>query len=229
MPDGADRVNVRNQWKFRETARRHAFSWYQHANVRFGRMASNGSLYLLTGCDKAISWGMASFSCASEECDISLKFTAAQVAEVGAAYVYSWETYVPATVRVGPYRDGGGQERLKNQSVFLRGFKISIREGAMGKLMGPVKLKYLERSKLNEISPREGGYIPYISGGKSPSRSTGAEGSGSNQSSPNDIETKRAEAVDESSSDDDVDIEAFPGISEVSTIIRMDKLTVVSH
>jgi hypothetical protein len=65
-------------------------------------MIPNGSLSLVTACDKTSSWGLASFSNASGGEEISLKFTAAQLAAGNASYTYKWETSSPAAVRVGP-------------------------------------------------------------------------------------------------------------------------------
>jgi hypothetical protein len=112
---------------FRRHALKHTIHWYEFVNGVLGREAPNGSLYLVTGCDKSTTWGAASVSCVSETNSLSLKFTAAQLAEAHAAYTYSWETYCPATVRTGP--QAGNSELRQNQSPFLRGFKLRVNMG----------------------------------------------------------------------------------------------------
>src|SRR5262245_62341783 len=99
LPNGADRLDFRNRDKLRELALRYGLSWYEYANVHEGRMAPNGSMYLVTGCDKAISWGIASWCNEADQGEISLTFTTSQLTEGSALYSYSYETYSPATVR----------------------------------------------------------------------------------------------------------------------------------
>jgi hypothetical protein len=137
-----------------------AILWYQFVNVTLGREASNGSLYLVTGCDKSMTWGVASISCASGTDTLSLKFTAAEVAEASTTRGYTWETYCPATVRIGPNPD---PERLQNQCVFLRGFKVMLQEGLMAKVRGTVKVTSVLDAKADGIIPAwgKGGTVPF--------------------------------------------------------------------
>jgi hypothetical protein len=102
LPEGAASQDLRNLAKFRRHALKNTASWYEFVNGTLGREAPNGSLYLVTGCDKSTTWGTASVSCASETNASSLKFTVAQIAEANATYTYLWETYCPATVCTGP-------------------------------------------------------------------------------------------------------------------------------
>jgi len=121
LPDGAFREDLRRLEKFRHAAEHNAMAWYGHAR---NCGLNPESLYLVTGCVKTSSWGVASISNASEERSACLKFTAASVAQASASYSYSWETYSPADVRNGPKP----ASEVKNQCVFLRGFKISFNE-----------------------------------------------------------------------------------------------------
>lgn len=74
-----------------------------------GREISYDSLYLVTGCDKSESWGIASDSDTSGDSEVSLNWIAAPISGGNTSYAYSWDTYSPATVRVGPDRFGKGQ------------------------------------------------------------------------------------------------------------------------
>jgi hypothetical protein len=102
LPDGGCREDLRDTGSFLEQALKHGLRWYEYTNTTRKRLAHNGSLYLITGCDMATSWGIASFSNSAGEDEISLKFTASQMASGSASYVYKWETSSPATVRIGP-------------------------------------------------------------------------------------------------------------------------------
>jgi hypothetical protein len=62
MPQGAYHEDLKNIRRIREYALIHAESWYQYANGPCGREIGNGELHLVTGCDKTISWGIATYS-----------------------------------------------------------------------------------------------------------------------------------------------------------------------
>ncbi|KAJ7126735.1 hypothetical protein C8R44DRAFT_667434, partial [Mycena epipterygia] len=61
LPHGAHLAKLENLESVRRYAATHAESWYKYINGARGRGLANGSLYLVTGCEKAQSWGMASF------------------------------------------------------------------------------------------------------------------------------------------------------------------------
>ncbi|KAJ7922296.1 hypothetical protein B0H13DRAFT_2411034, partial [Mycena leptocephala] len=61
LPHGAHLEKLGNLASMRQYAAKHAESWYKYVNETRGRGLVNGSLYLITGCEKAKSWGMASF------------------------------------------------------------------------------------------------------------------------------------------------------------------------
>jgi hypothetical protein len=65
-------------------------------------MAENGSIYLVTGCDKGPEWGITAFSNLSGETDVFLNFTAAQLATASVSYLRQWKVESPAAVRTGP-------------------------------------------------------------------------------------------------------------------------------
>ncbi|KAJ7873171.1 hypothetical protein B0H13DRAFT_1025037 [Mycena leptocephala] len=61
LPHGAHLQKLRNLETLRTYVAKHAESWYKYIRVTRGRELENGSLYLVTGWEKAPSWGMASF------------------------------------------------------------------------------------------------------------------------------------------------------------------------
>ncbi|KAJ7096075.1 hypothetical protein C8R44DRAFT_813124 [Mycena epipterygia] len=124
LPDGASRTDLRFPDKFRDHALKHAKSWYDFLSS-LGRTVDNGELYLVTGVDKSASWSVAAVENYTEDCTISLKLKAAQIGSAGASYVWEWET-VARFADSGPRRPPGEDSGAKNQTVFLRGFRIAI-------------------------------------------------------------------------------------------------------
>ncbi|KAJ7708866.1 hypothetical protein B0H17DRAFT_971465, partial [Mycena rosella] len=61
LPHGAQLEKLENLDNVRQYAAQNAESWYRYINGARGRGLGNGSLYLVTGCEKTQSWGMASF------------------------------------------------------------------------------------------------------------------------------------------------------------------------
>ncbi|KAJ7757754.1 hypothetical protein DFH07DRAFT_699793, partial [Mycena maculata] len=61
LPHGAHLEKLENLGKMQEYAAKNAESWYRYINDVRGRGLTNGALYLVTGCEKSPSWGMASF------------------------------------------------------------------------------------------------------------------------------------------------------------------------
>ncbi|KAJ7889645.1 hypothetical protein B0H13DRAFT_1626682, partial [Mycena leptocephala] len=74
LPHGAHLDKLENIETMRRYATKHAESWYKYANETRGRGLVNGSLYLVTGCEKAQSWGMATFHDVSLQNEFQLSF-----------------------------------------------------------------------------------------------------------------------------------------------------------
>jgi hypothetical protein len=140
---------------------------------------------------------------------LSLKFAAVQLVEAGAIREYSWETYCPATVRVGP-RVWGDMERPRNQCVFLRGFKIMVQEGLTARIRGTVKVTSVLDAKIGDLNPaREKGRTVPVSIYK--------KGAGNQQASDNNACGEvTSHDVRPISSGTEVIVETFPSTSEVS-------------
>lgn len=137
LPDGVTREDLQGIARFREYAVRNAGNWYKYAKGPRGRNVENGAIYLVTGCDKSKSWGVASFS--GVPASFNLNFVPA-TAEGGNANITStWEHTSFASTNSGPtpveYFDG---DRPRNQCTFIRGFKISLSQGLWATLFGPM-------------------------------------------------------------------------------------------
>lgn len=156
LPRGAARLSSPPEL-FRDVALRGAKNWYRFANITLRRGVPNGSLYLITGCDKARSWMVGSFSDSSSESQASFKLNAAGFGGGRVAYSYSWETSCPAVYRTGPPPSIDSPDDLhqhepeidrdnhffqadapdgQNQCVFLRGYRIMLRTSPISLVLG---------------------------------------------------------------------------------------------
>ncbi len=147
LPKGASRIDATNLNVFREQATNHAKNWYAFARKHTD--ITNGSLYLITGCDKMNSWMVGAFSDCSSESQAVLELSAiAGAVEGHLSYSYSWGALSSASHRVGPSVDDEatisdedldslerddeifGVDALQghNQTAFLRGFKILLKK-----------------------------------------------------------------------------------------------------
>ncbi|KAJ7686067.1 hypothetical protein B0H17DRAFT_907284, partial [Mycena rosella] len=74
LPHGSQLTKLENLEHMRRYASEHAESWYKYINGARGRGLANGSLYLVTGCEKSRSWGMAAFQDVTTEPTFQLSF-----------------------------------------------------------------------------------------------------------------------------------------------------------
>jgi hypothetical protein len=113
-----------------------AFEWYRFATQRLQRQICNHSLYLITGFYKARSWSLASFqNTAAGVNGNSASIRVIKVGEGSNSGNYKWESTFHMEWNDGPRRGGNGNV---NQSVFLRGFKIAVRDDIFGLWTQPV-------------------------------------------------------------------------------------------
>ncbi|KAJ7723408.1 G-protein alpha subunit-domain-containing protein [Mycena metata] len=173
LPDGGASMDLRRKQLFRDYALKHADRWYRFLNKDLGRMVENGSVYLITGVDKAASWGVACFSQDTSEGEVSLELKASMVATGNVKYSWTSTEVSPIAARAGPDEPGN-----LNQAVFLRGYKVMLRERFAG-LRGAVKVSPVEDAKPRDLFPRKS-YVPYSDVKSSSSRleftATGSSG-----------------------------------------------------
>ncbi|KAJ7168527.1 hypothetical protein C8R46DRAFT_898139, partial [Mycena filopes] len=144
LPHGARLEKLRNVEHVRQYAACHAESWYKYINGTRGRALTNGSLYLITGCEKSASGGMASFQNVASDADFQLSFR--PTADADDNYKYRFVRGTPARTKhfdVSARSDEG----TLNQTTFLHGFSISLGEGIWGRLLG-VKVREITDSQL---------------------------------------------------------------------------------
>ncbi|KAK7040786.1 hypothetical protein VNI00_009692 [Paramarasmius palmivorus] len=110
---------------FLKQAIKHGASWIEYALSR-GRVAP--TLYLVTGCDKSSSWGIASFLKHPDE-NLTLSFHEEHTDRKRSTYKWNNDTSSWCTAHCSPEtrRDPEAPvlSNFANQSLFLRGFIIS--------------------------------------------------------------------------------------------------------
>lgn len=129
MPQGAQAQDLANVSIFRRYLSLNAENWYKYVNNIRGREARNGDVRLVIGCDKASSWGVATFSNLTKR-NCSLKFRTSSETEFGQKYV--WDCSGTVEARVGP--DPQEMEMLTvqsgallNQCLFVRTLDATLR------------------------------------------------------------------------------------------------------
>ncbi|KAE9397957.1 hypothetical protein BT96DRAFT_822612 [Gymnopus androsaceus JB14] len=123
VPEGGKRIDHQQYSKFYKYAAECARSWYTHVNgPLMARGVHNGALYLVTGCDKARAWGVASFIDAHPG-SVSLDFVPRKSVREGGLpeYEFSRCNYASSS--------SDSDNVFGNQSgcMFLRGLKIAVR------------------------------------------------------------------------------------------------------
>ncbi|KAJ7440136.1 hypothetical protein FB451DRAFT_1059046 [Mycena latifolia] len=157
LPHGAHLEKLEHVESLRQYATKHAESWYKYANgPARGRGLVNGSLYLVTGCEKALSWGMASFQDISFQNEFQLLFKPTPEVAGGTGYAYRWHRGAPVRHQFADPPPAAGNPL--NQTTFIHAFTISLGEGIWGKLFGEVKIEQLEDVSLDRSGH---GFVPY--------------------------------------------------------------------
>jgi hypothetical protein len=113
-------MNIR---PFAKLAARYGVEWYQYTMAR-AREISNGSLYLITSVTKCAHWGIAVFDrpCAPGQ---GLRFDKKRTFPFGkSTSKYYWKGSHAFPTKISNLNQGDAQ----NQCVFLRGYKIMIRQ-----------------------------------------------------------------------------------------------------
>ncbi|KAJ7512825.1 hypothetical protein B0H11DRAFT_2213384 [Mycena galericulata] len=126
LPDGATRERLLTVQKFRKHVAKCAPQWYALAS---DRLSPSESLFVVTGCDKATSWGIATASTTSGEISTSLKFAVTGAAEGSITPRYEWKDFGSATVRTSRNH---GLSRTENQCVFIKGFFVPKKAPFLG-------------------------------------------------------------------------------------------------
>ena len=110
LPDGASRTDLRNIKMLRDLAAKNASIWYDFARGPAGRDAPDGSLYLVTGFDKATRWGVSSIYSPSSSGDVTVKFTFLSAGSIEGSCEWTSAIHHSVGHRIGP-----GTRRLEGR------------------------------------------------------------------------------------------------------------------
>ena len=165
LPKGATIYEARNILDFQQFAARHAVNWYRYMFDK-GRDDPNGSLYFVTECTKSINWGTAVFYPHPTTSDY-LRLTFDQ----GSC---QWDCQGKVDARTGPKAKDiiVSDEEEPNQCVFLRGYKIMLRQNVWEKLKSAVMI----------VPSQDGGFSLPSTGTSSHSSGHGMSGNQSDSS-----------------------------------------------
>ncbi|KAJ6624090.1 hypothetical protein B0H10DRAFT_765139 [Mycena sp. CBHHK59/15] len=146
LPYGSHLDKLENLESVRRYVANHAESWYKYVNGARGRGLPNGSLYLVTGCEKSSSGGMASYQNAAAENEFQLSFK--PTADADSGYKHRWSRGRACTKYFSgpPPVDGSPL----NQTVFIHGYKIGLGTGIWGAIFGTVDICELADSRVGE-------------------------------------------------------------------------------
>ncbi|KAJ7158518.1 hypothetical protein C8R46DRAFT_393683 [Mycena filopes] len=146
LPHGSRLRKLENLEAVREYVATHAESWYEYVKRVRGRDLANGSLYLVTGCEKAQSWGMTSFYGTSEEFQLVLRPSPRT-----SRYRWSGTPDRPDPSQHKVYDEHTTHTPL-NQTTFIHGLSISLGVGIWGKLFGQVGIRDIVESELGNAN-----------------------------------------------------------------------------
>lgn len=138
LPHGSHLKKLRNVDSMRRFATQHAASWYNYINGPRGRGLANGELYLVTGYEKACSWGMASYYATPEEFGLAFKLTARADNK---EYRWSGTPGQRNPSRKKAYDRPPARDDPLNHTIFIHGLSISLGTDIWSRLVGTVPVE----------------------------------------------------------------------------------------
>ena len=150
----------------------HAFDWYAIAKQLYGESINNGSLYLITGFYKARSWSLASFHGATtiEPRHIWVVPREGEGTTAGR----DWTCTFPVQYRDGP---GPSHNGSVNQTIFISGFKIAVRDDVFGWLSQKPEVQPVPAVRPRKVLCSCARFLLWLFGKEDPSkRRRGANG-----------------------------------------------------
>lgn len=161
LPEGSFTEELRNVESLRQYACKNGRSWYRYINgvEGRGRRAENGSLHLITGCEKTKYWGMAEYQGVTEPDRFCMSF-----GETGNEdRPYDWVDRGPGAAKSGSVSledIDGAPSPPRNQCMFIQGFTISLGQGVWASLFNEVKISSIENSP-RKVPNAMDSFIPF--------------------------------------------------------------------
>ncbi|KAK7453458.1 hypothetical protein VKT23_011731 [Stygiomarasmius scandens] len=211
LPVGAGRQDCQAIDKLREYAEKHAESWYRFTE-RLGHSAPNGSMLLVTGCDKTNCWHASAFSASAS--NVISQYTMNPAADGGVDVSYLSQS-CPVTSR-----SSMAGHSSSNHTVFIRGWKIMLRRDNRSRSQWKTKLTNMpQQEDVDKVMRQKSAPSFGPASSSSTEHSLGASGSqngyqhGSSQSidcQTQDLDSDNIEEQQSSSESDSSDINDFP-------------------
>ncbi|KAK0186362.1 hypothetical protein F5146DRAFT_1161110 [Armillaria mellea] len=165
LPDGAERYDSEQPSLFEEYAIANAHSWYKYFNgPEQGQALDNGTLYLVTDCDKCHSWGNAYHSRQTESRRASLRFSATRDSGPNGTSHCGWVGQTDCSILRQSHQCDAPQGATANQAVFIRGYSIYVRVRTRPVLRAlgiKTVVLYKSDSKLSRAFKTSGTRAPY--------------------------------------------------------------------
>ncbi|KAF8545968.1 hypothetical protein OG21DRAFT_1451313 [Imleria badia] len=165
LPDGATCHDLPANERFRQVAMDHAFDWYEIAKQHYGESISSSSLYLITGFYKARSWSVASFHDSTGTEPRNIRVVPRE--REGTTARREWMCTFPVQYRDGPGPDHNGSV---NQTVFISGFKIAVRDDVLGWLSQKPKVQPVPADRSRNKGPCFSRFLTRFFGKKNTSK-----------------------------------------------------------
>ncbi|KAK7058059.1 hypothetical protein R3P38DRAFT_2497696 [Favolaschia claudopus] len=118
LPEGASKSDLRSPESFQNIARQNAVAWFEFVFEKLQRSIKDSPLYLVTGVTKTSSWRITVLDNCSDE--------VREWEDYPGSLEFRWDNGSFTQFR-GPNHPPGEDQRAENQTVFIRGFKISMR------------------------------------------------------------------------------------------------------
>jgi hypothetical protein len=133
MPTGADKEEAEDIIEMEEYIRVHAEGIYRHANS-LRRIGDDMALYIITGCIKSDAWSAAAYTEKNDYGQTSLQLVSIlpSLETGGVAPEYQWTKQGMSEARWGT----SGQNEVKDQSLFLVGFKVAFSPQFLSRVKG---------------------------------------------------------------------------------------------
>lgn len=153
MPDGASSTDYEGDRDYEYYAMQYGESWSRFIKENVRSSIADNYIYLVTGCDKSTTWGIATFSEGSSSNTAAVSLTATQMVNTSVSHTHSWSTHSSGFDKIGPDLVTG-VSLPQSQCLFLRGMRIKVRENAIGRLVnrkGTVKVKNIKNVDASKV------------------------------------------------------------------------------
>jgi hypothetical protein len=151
LPEGATSFDYLGRTHLDDYIKKHAKSWLSFV-YELGYRTS--VLTIITGVDRAKSWGVAAYSSSDTSAHFSVDLMVSGLGGLGASFAMEWKTAVAHDSRVShPRHRPSTGERTQNNAVFVRG--LHIHQGYLGRTR-LTKVNLMQHERYERLRERTG-------------------------------------------------------------------------